>query len=217
MQEIIASNDRNYNSLSSESILTTTNLPSFHLKLLIFYYVLRINGIDKADYSRPELAQRFKRSQAYISTCLNELEAWGFMASSPHGSRFKRRWITFEGFSMLEGLPQHQIQHQIKSIPYIDLLRSEIRDNLKILKVAQSCGKLKKSPPVFNFEQAVNNQDMALHEKTIIKHALNRSQITPDAISRLINRVGWVFNNRPIQSKRAYFLKAIQNEERFLI
>lgn len=208
MEKIIAANDPLINSTSSESILTTTNLPSFHLKILVFYYVLRISGIDKPDYSRTELAQRFKRSESYLSTCLNELEAWGLMASDPHGSAKKKRWITYAGFSMLERQPQHQIQHQINAIPYIDLLRSEIREDLKILKGPQNCEQPEEP------EETQEIKPAGLIMEPIMTTALNRSHLSEERKKELKARVAIAMKENSIQSKRAYFLKALQNEER---
>jgi hypothetical protein len=215
MQQIISANDPIFNSYSSESTSTTTNLPSFHLKLLVFYYMLRVSGIDKPDYSLLELASRFKRSRSYISTCLAELEYWGFLASDPHGRGLKKRWITYVGFEMLENQPQHQIQTQIKSIPYIDLSEKELI-NSKILEQQQICEQL--DDPTLETDTKLSifleKERISPKEQVMIKSQFRASPIGPVRKERVLNRVIAQSKKRLIGSSRKYFSTCLAKEEK---
>lgn len=98
-------------------------------------------GLKESDRSLEELAKRFNRRADYISHCLRELEQWGWLASRPHGSSFKNRWITMCAFIELENQNPSQNTNQILTIPYIDLSEKELI-NSQILEKQKICEQL---------------------------------------------------------------------------
>ncbi len=219
MTQSIAANDENINSQTTFINRLTTRkynlLSSFQKALLYFYYQLRLSGIAESDYSRKELSIRLGGKHVdYISRTLAELEALSLLDSKPHGSRNKKRWITYEAFSMLENIRSGQMSDQIDVIPYIDLKDQGSRDinNLKILKGEQICGQPKETDLNEKLNTILAEQRISHQDRTTIKNAINRTLLSEEARLDFASKIGWVMKRKRIQSPRAYFLKALQNE-----
>lgn len=226
---MIANALTSYNSLLSESSGQITNyfkLPRLHKQLLALYYDARLAGHEFADYSCLELALRFRRSRQYISTTLAELEAWGWLQSSPHGSRSKHRWITLGAFIILDNLPRHQTRHQNQDILYIDLSKREENKDY-ILKGELTCGKIESAPPSDcrqhpSFDLPLEQQMDKFLEKSKIGHKdradikkrFKQAQMGSQRKKSLMARVVYTLIKKPVLSVKSYVLGAIAKEEK---
>lgn len=220
MAQIIAANDSNINSQITFVNEVTARLPNslskLQSKILKFYAIKRSEGIDRPDYSRAELSIRLGNVHVdYISRTLSELEALGYMASLHGGSRNKKRWITWEGLCVLEGIPSGQMSDQKDPYTNISLIQDPDHE-IKELEQPEIVDN--KSEPDLNerLNIVLDEQRIPYHQRTTIKNAINRSQLSEESIKALADRIEWIMRNKSIQSKSAYFLKSIQNEERLL-
>jgi hypothetical protein len=207
----------NYSALSGFKATPLDDVPSnqphhylskLEKALLNFHYDLRSQGFEETDYSLEEYAVRFKCHVVYISRSLSTLEEYGYMGSRHGGSTNKKRWITYEAFSMLENQRLRQKLNQNESTHYIDL-SDQRSDQLKIIEEAQNCGKPNIEEQLTTF---LEEERVSPSERMRIKKAIKTAPIGPVRRESLIRRVIQVGKKSFIGNKLAYFLEAVRNE-----
>lgn len=186
-------------------------LTNFQKQILYFYYTLRLQGIESSDYGCVEMGIRFKRHPDYVSREMAPLHEVGWLGGTHGGSRKKHRWITCEGFAVLDALQSGQMSGQIETIPNIYLSDSG-SDCLKITEDAQNCGQDRPVTPDQALDEFLNQEKVPLSHQMRIKKCLKTAPIGPVRRESIIRRVVAVGRKMFIKSKLAYFMTAISKE-----